>query len=104
MRLTSSHCRASLMRLGLRTGKPGDSPNNRVRVTRPRGLYEPVSGFGQLWHGEVESVTNARQRLGWATDLPFNFNTSYQYAVSFPLLGSWMCCLRGPDGRCTSAT
>lgn len=78
--------------------RPGASPNNRVGETPPRGLYEPVSGFGQLWRGEFEGVQNVRQRLGWATEPEFSFNSSYQCAMAlFPRL--WDCYLGIPDGK-----
>ncbi len=78
--------------------RPGASPNNRAGETPPRGLYEPVSGFGQLWRGEIEGAQNVRQRLGWAKEPESSFNTSYQCEIAlFPRL--WNCYLGSPDGK-----
>lgn len=34
--------------------EPGMSADNRVADMPPPGLFEPVSGFGLLWRGEVD--------------------------------------------------
>ncbi len=73
--------------------KPGASPNNRIGGA-PSGLFEPVSGFGQLWRGEIVGVENARQRLGWATAPESAFDAAYQCQFSAPRL--WSCYLRDP--------
>ena len=79
--------------------KPGASEDNRVGEDPPPGLYEPVSGFGLIWRGEVDwpQVADARQRLGWATEPEHGYDTAYQCMTpSHPSL--WNCFLRGPRG------
>ena len=78
--------------------KPGASVNNSVGETPPPGYYEPVSGFGQVWRGEVEGVQGVRQRLGWATEPEFGYNTAYQCETP-AVLRYWICYLRSPDGK-----
>jgi hypothetical protein len=78
--------------------KPGASAANRIGEKAPPGLFEPISGFGQIWRGEMIGIEAARSRLGWATAPEFSFDTTYQCAVS----GSsrlWSCYLRGPTGK-----
>ncbi len=78
--------------------RPGASLDHRVGETPPRGMYEPVSGFGQLWRGEIEGAQRVRQRLGWATEPEFSFNTSYQCDIP-PFFRLWTCYLAGPDDK-----
>jgi hypothetical protein len=80
--------------------KPGASEENRVAEDPPPGLYEPVSGFGLLWRGEVEWPYGdaVRERLGWATAPEFGFDTAYQCSTP-PHPRLWNCFLRGPDGE-----
>ena len=84
------------------TLKPGASEDNRVGEEPPPGLYEPVSGFGMVWRGEIEGVrADVRERLGWATALEAGFTTVYQCATRIdPRL--WSCFLRGPGGEVLS--
>ncbi len=80
--------------------KPGASEDNRLGEAPPPGLYEPVSGFGLVWRGEVEwpYEGDVRERLGWATAPEFGYDTAYQCATpSYPRL--WNCFLLGPDGE-----
>lgn len=78
--------------------KPGAAPNNRVSEVIPRGFVEPISGFGQIWRGEMVGKENVRQRLGWAIAPEFAIETAYQCAVSgAPRL--WTCYLKGPRGK-----
>lgn len=79
--------------------KPGASEANRIGEEAPSGRYEPVSGFGLVWRGEVEGVRpDVRQRLGWATEPEFGFDTAYQCITpSHPRM--WSCFLRGPRGE-----
>jgi len=80
--------------------KPGASEDNRLGEAPPPGLYEPVSGFGLVWRGEVEWPYggDVRERLGWATAPEFGYDTAYQCATpSYPRL--WNCFLLGPDGE-----
>jgi hypothetical protein len=79
--------------------RPGASEGHRVGETPPAGLYEPVSGFGLIWRGEMEGVrADVRQRLGWATAPEAGFDTAYQCVTpSHPHL--WTCFLRGPQGE-----
>jgi hypothetical protein len=81
------------------TLRPGASPDHRVGETPPPGLYEPVSGFGLIWRGEMEDVrSDVRERLGWATEPEFNFDTAYQCVTPTHPHG-WTCFLRGPHGE-----
>jgi len=80
--------------------KPGASEDNRIGEEPPPGLYEPVSGFGLIWRGEVEWPweENVRERLGWATVPESGYDTAYQCATpSYPRL--WNCFLLGPGGE-----
>jgi heat shock protein HslJ len=40
--------------------KSGASPDNRVEEDPPLGLFEPVSGFGLVWRGEVTGTEDLR--------------------------------------------
>lgn len=80
--------------------KPGASEDNRIGEEPPPGLYEPVSGFGLIWRGEVEWPYGdvVRERLGWATVLESGYDTAYQCSISaYPRL--WNCFLLGPGGE-----
>ena len=80
--------------------KPGASEDNRIGEDPPPGLYEPVSGFGLIWRGEVEwpYPDNVRERLGWATIPESGFDTAYQCSTpAYPRL--WNCFLQGPGGE-----
>jgi len=76
--------------------KPGASVDNRAGETPPPQAFEPVSGFGLLWRGEVDGLEGVRQRLGWATAPEMSFNTTYQCATAGR--GAWTCYLLGPSG------
>lgn len=72
-------------------------------ATPPPGAYEPVSGFGQLWRGEIEALNagDLRTRLGWATAPESSFESAYQCdPPSHPRL--WRCYLRLPGDRVLS--
>jgi hypothetical protein len=43
--------------------KPGASAGNRIGETPPNGFFEPVSGFGLVWRGEVVGVEDVRAPL-----------------------------------------
>ena len=80
--------------------KPGASEDNRVGEDPPPGLYEPVSGFGLVWRGEVEWPYGdvVRERLGWATVPESGYDTAYQCSTpTYPRL--WNCFLLGPGGE-----
>ena len=80
--------------------KPGASPDNRVAERPPDGRFEPVSGFGLVWRGEVASVSDSadiRPRLGWAVAPEYGFDTVYQCEMSCD--SYWDCYLRGPAGE-----
>jgi hypothetical protein len=80
--------------------KPGASEDNRIGEDPPPGLYEPVSGFGLVWRGEVywPYEDNVRERLGWATVPESGYDTAYQCSIpSHPRL--WNCFLLGPGGE-----
>lgn len=80
--------------------KPGASPDHRSGETPPSGLYEPVSGFGLIWRGEADwpNAADARQRLGWATEPEFGFDTATQCETGSGL-HLWSCYLRAPGGH-----
>jgi hypothetical protein len=79
--------------------KPGASENDRVGEAPPPGLYEPVSGFGLVWRGEVEGIDpKVRERLGWATEPEFGYTIATQCQLSV-VRGAWTCYLRGPRGE-----
>lgn len=78
---------------------PGASPDNRVGEKPPAGMFEPISGFGQIWRGEMLGLENMRQRLGWATAPEAAFNSSYQCELSNSTFNLWSCFLRRPDGK-----
>ena len=80
--------------------KPGASEDNRIGEDPPPGLYEPVSGFGLVWRGEVEwpYADVVRERLGWATVPESGYDTAYQCSTpAYPRL--WNCFLLGPGGE-----
>jgi len=56
----------------------GASADNRVGEAPPNGFFEPVSGFGLVWRGEVVGVEGVRARLGWAMEPEYGFDTIYQ--------------------------
>ncbi|MFW5941673.1 MAG: hypothetical protein ACOCXI_07720 [Chloroflexota bacterium] len=77
--------------------KPGASVDNRVGDV-PDGYYEPVSGFGLLWRGEVAGREALRESLGWALQPEFGFETVYQHGIT----SAWHYFdryIRDPDGR-----
>jgi hypothetical protein len=79
--------------------KPGASPDNRVGESPPAGLFEPVSGFGMVWRGEISGVrADVRQRLGWATGPEFAFDSANQ-CMTLSLMHYWVCFQRGPSGE-----
>ena len=76
---------------------PGGSVNNRVGGAPP-GLYEPVSGFGLIWRGEIDNSAQVRARLGWATAPEFAYDAAYQCEEP-PMMHLWTCYLREPGGK-----
>jgi hypothetical protein len=74
--------------------KPGASPDNRVEETPPSGWFEPVSGFGLVWRGEVVGTEDMRKTLGWAAEPEYGFDTLYQCEISCD--SYWDCYLQGP--------
>lgn len=78
--------------------KPSASRDNRVKDTPPPGYSQPVSGFGLVWRGEVAGTEQVRQRLGWATEAEYGFDTIYLCEVGCgpPY---WNCYLRAPEGQ-----
>ncbi len=76
--------------------EPGASENHRVGNV-PAGLYEPVSGFGLLWRGEIVGAAGIREQLGWAQQPEFGFETTYQCAMPISIYISNDCYLRGPQ-------
>jgi hypothetical protein len=75
---------------------PGSSVGNRVGEAPPNGLFEPISGFGLVWRGEVVGVEGVRARLGWAMEPEYGFDTIYQCEMSCG--SNWDCYLEGPQG------
>jgi hypothetical protein len=74
--------------------KPGASEDNRTGETPPAGRYEPVSGFGLLWRGEVDGAENVRAALGWALEPEYAYDTSVQCEATFT--ANWSCYLLDP--------
>jgi hypothetical protein len=74
--------------------KPGLSPDNRTEETPPSGRFEPVSGFGLVWRGEVVGTEEMREALGWAVEPEYGFDTLYQCEISCD--SYWDCYLQGP--------
>jgi hypothetical protein len=77
--------------------KPGASADHRVEETPPPGRFEPVSGFGLVWRGEVMGTEAVRERLGWAAEEEVGFETVTQCAAGCGPTQD--CYLRGPEGR-----
>jgi hypothetical protein len=77
--------------------KPGASPDNRGEESPPPGLFEPVSGFGLVWRGEVTGTDDLSALLGWAIEPEFGFDTAYQCKMSCD--SYWDCYLKGPEGE-----
>jgi hypothetical protein len=80
--------------LALRSGASAD---NRVPEEPPVGMYQPVSGFGLVWRGEVEGTGDIRAALGWALEREYGFETVTQ--CELPCGAHWNCYLQGPTGR-----
>ncbi len=79
--------------------KRGASPDNRVGEPTPAGLFEPVSGFGMVWRGEINGIRpDVRERLGWATEPEFAFDSAHQ-CMTLSLMRYWVCFQRGPRGE-----
>lgn len=76
--------------------KPGGSWDNRLGLTPPPGLFEPISGFGLVWRGEVEGSPALREQLGWAVEPEFGFETQVQCEAAVAY--GWSCYLRTPEG------
>lgn len=76
--------------------KPDASENHRIGNV-PAGLYEPVSGFGLLWRGEIVGVESIREELGWALQPEFGFETTYECAMPVSNYTISDCYLRGPQ-------
>lgn len=81
------------------TFNTGASPDNRMGETPPAGLFEPVSGFGQLWRGELQGLESVRPRLGWETAPEKAFDSHYQCELPNPSFALWTCYLNRPDGK-----
>jgi hypothetical protein len=64
----------------------------------PAGYYEPVSGFGLLWRGEVENVPNLRANLGWALQPEYGYTTTSQCEAYPNGMASLSCYHRNPEG------
>ena len=80
--------------------EPGASEDNRIGEEPPPSLYEPISGFGLVWRGEVEwpYEEDVRERLGWATVPESGYDTAYQCSTpTYPRM--WNCFLLGPGGE-----
>lgn len=81
--------------------RPGASPDNRIGLTPPPGMVEPVSGFGLLWRGEVYGSEGLREQLGWAIENEFGFDTRTQCAAG--VATGWSCYLQTPEGTILNA-
>lgn len=51
-----------------------------ISDTPPPDYYEPISGFGMVWRGEIDTFgfQSVRERLGWAVELEHPYETPYQ--------------------------
>jgi len=76
--------------------KPGASADNRLRETPLPGRFEPVRGFGLVWRGEVMGTEQVRERLGWAVEEEYAFETVSQCEAGCGPTRD--CYLRGPGG------
>ena len=77
---------------------PGASVDNRVGGAPP-GRFEPVSGFGLLWRGEIVGAPPLRSVLEWATAPEFSFQVTRQceaYPNGYP---TPTCYVRLPSGQ-----
>lgn len=72
-----------------------------AEIDPPEGLFAPESGFGLVWRGDVAQSEGYRDRLGWALEPEFGYETVFQCDNAQPSGGrSWQTCyLQGPDGR-----
>ncbi|HSJ55591.1 MAG TPA: hypothetical protein VLC95_00315 [Anaerolineae bacterium] len=81
------------------TLSPDASPGNRVGEEPPPGLYEPRSGFGMVWRGELQyPERDFRECLGWATEPEGGF-TLVEQCETAVLPGAWACYVRAPRGE-----
>ena len=70
----------------------------------PPGRYEPVSGFGRLWRGELAGLGPApmteppHMLLGWAVEPEHPYSTEYQ-CHGGAVYHEQRCYLRGPGGE-----
>lgn len=70
-------------------------------IDPPEGLFAPESGFGLVWRGDVAESEGYRDRLGWALEPEFGYETIFQCDNAPPSGGrSWQTCyLSGPEAR-----
>jgi hypothetical protein len=87
--------------------KPGASPAHRSGEIPPPDRYEPVSGFGLLWRGEVEvppqyqvpaDQKSLRERLGWALAPEVGYDFAEQCELPVPV-HFFLCYIGLPDGK-----
>jgi hypothetical protein len=76
--------------------RPGASWDNRIGLTPPPGLVEPISGFGLLWRGEVYGAEGLREQLGWAIENEFGYQAQTQCEAG--VATGWSCYLQTPEG------
>lgn len=79
-----------------------------VTDTPPPGLYEPISGFGKVWRGEIQTYnpnfSNLRALLGWAVEPEHPYETDFQCdeGTSYSMFGNYRftqnCFLRDAGG------
>jgi len=77
--------------------KPGAAVDNRVGEVLPADRFEPVSGFGLVWRGEVIGTEAVRERLGWAVEEEYAFEVISQCEAGCGPTRD--CYLRGPQGH-----
>jgi hypothetical protein len=70
-------------------------------VDPPQDRYAPHSGFGLVWRGDVQESPGYRERLGWALEQEFGYQTTWQCDDARPSGGlSWQTChIGGPQGE-----
>jgi hypothetical protein len=76
-----------------------EMPRTDPAIIPPSGFFQPELGFGKVWRGEVEPELDfdMRERLGWALEPEFGYDTIYQCQAALALENP-TCYLRGPDG------
>lgn len=81
--------------------KPGASPDNRVGDSPPTGYFEPLSGFGLVWRGEVEGRTTSARY--WAGRKSRSMDSTRSSNVGWTVARSGTVIYEGPMGRSSTS-